>query len=480
MVFSSLVFVFGFFVLNLLAVLLSGSIKTQNVVMVVSSLIFYAWGGPKLVFLLCGMVFICWAGALLVERLQQNGGTGKAALVCTAVLVLVLLGYFKYAGFLMHNFVLLTGLNITVPEIVLPIGISFYTFQLLSYVVDVYRGDVPAQRKYWLLLLYASLFHQCIAGPIVRYKDVAEDIVSRRVDLKDISYGITRFSVGFAKKALLANTCAMLADSFLPSDALALSATSAASILLGGLMFTLQIYLDFSAYSDMAIGMGRMVGFHYLENFNYPYLSASVTEFWRRWHMSLGSFFRDYVYIPLGGNRCSVPRHIFNMFVVWGLTGAWHGASWNYILWGLYYFLLLVLEKYAFRFAEGAPMWQLALRRVYVLVATLFGWYLFRFENMELLGIALKGLFCLNGNALGDGATSLLLLNHCFFIVVAVVACTPLFANLGKKTALRAETNEGLARVYGIVTAAIPTVLLFLSFISLIGDSYNPFLYSQF
>ena len=480
MVFSSLVFVFGFLVINLLAVLLSGSIRTQNVVMVVSSLVFYAWGGPSLLVLLCGMTFICWTGALLVENMRNRGQNPKPALVVTAVLVLGLLGYFKYAGFLMNNFVLLTGLDMAVPDIVLPIGISFYTFQLLSYVVDVYRGDVAAQRKYWLLLLYASLFHQCIAGPIVRYKDVAEDIVDRHVDLHDISCGITRFTIGFAKKALLANTCAMLADSFLPGDALALSGTSAASILCGGLMFTLQIYLDFSAYSDMAIGMGRMVGFHYLENFNYPYMSASITEFWRRWHMSLGSFFRDYVYIPLGGNRCSVPRHIFNMFVVWGLTGAWHGASWNYILWGLYYFVLLVLEKYVLRFSDNSPAWAKALRHVYVLVATLFGWYLFRFENMELLGIALKGLFCLNGNPLSDGATALLLLNHCFFLGAAVLACTPALSRLGSHLARRAETNVNMARVYGAVTALVPTVLLFLSFISLIGDSYNPFLYSQF
>ncbi len=480
MVFSSLVFVFGFLVLNLLAVVLSGSIKTQNVVMVVSSLIFYAWGGPGLLVLLCGMTFTCWAGALLVERQQENGGTGRSALTGTAVIVLGLLGYFKYAGFLVNNFVLLTGLPIDVPNIVLPIGISFYTFQLLSYVVDVYRGEVPAQRKYWLLLLYASLFHQCIAGPIVRYKDVAEDIVSRSVDLRDISCGITRFSIGFAKKALLANTCAMLADSFLPAEALAMSGTSAASILCGGLMYMMQIYLDFSAYSDMAIGMGRMVGFHYLENFNYPYMSASITEFWRRWHMSLGSFFRDYVYIPLGGNRCSVPRHILNMFIVWGLTGAWHGASWNYILWGLYYFALLVLEKYLLRFRDDNPVWLKVIRHIYVLVATLFGWYLFRFENMEMLGIALKGLFCLNGNPLGDGATALLLANHCFFLVAAALACTPVLSSLGKKLAQRAETNTGLAKAYGTLVALVPTVLLFLSFISLIGDSYNPFLYSQF
>ena len=343
MVFSSLIFVFVFLVLNLTILLFCGSIRTQNIVMLVSSLIFYAWGGPKLVFLLCGMTLVCWLGALVVERM--NGGLRKAALAVTTVIVLGLLGYYKYANFLVANFAAITQLDIAVPNIVLPIGISFYTFQLLSYVVDVYRREVPAQRKYWLLLLYASLFHQCIAGPIVRYKDIFEDITDRSVNMQDISDGILRFSVGFAKKALLANTCAVLADTFLPAEQAALHGASSLAILCGGIMYMLQIYLDFSAYSDMAIGMGRMVGFHYRENFNYPYMSTSVTEFWRRWHISLGTFFRDYVYIPLGGNRCSVGRHIFNMFVVWGLTGMWHGASWNYILWGLYYFVLLVLEN---------------------------------------------------------------------------------------------------------------------------------------
>ena len=481
MVFSSLVFVFCFLVLNLVAVTLCGSIRAKNVVMLASSLIFYAWGGPSLVFLLCGMVLICWVGALCIQRSRGRGHRGRLPLVLTAILVLGLLCYFKYAGFLVENFVLLTGLDIAVPQVVLPIGISFYTFQLLSYVVDVYRGEVPAQRKYWLLLLYASLFHQCIAGPIVRYKDVEEEITGREASLQDVSDGISRFAVGFAKKALLANTCAVLADTFLPMEAGALAGMSALSVFCGGVMYMLQIYLDFSAYSDMAIGMGRMVGFHYRENFNYPYLADSVSDFWRRWHISLGSFFRDYVYIPLGGNRCSAPRQIFNMFVVWGLTGMWHGASWNYILWGLYYFALLVLEKYVLRISREKSVAPLqVLRHIYVLVATLFGWYLFRFEDMSLLGVAMKGLFCLNGNPLVDGTTTLLLQNYCFFVAVAVLACTPLVLRLGQSALQRSQNRLGLARVYGFVTAVLPAVLLFLSFISLIGDSYNPFLYSQF
>lgn len=478
MVFSSLIFVFVFLVLNLTALLFCGSIRTQNIVMLVSSLIFYAWGGPKLVFLLCGMTLICWLGALVVERL--DGHMRKVALIVTTVIVLGLLGYFKYANFLVANFAAITRLNIAVPNIVLPIGISFYTFQLLSYVVDVYRGEVPAQRKYWLLLLYTSLFHQCIAGPIVRYKDIFEDITDRHVDMHDISYGILRFSVGFAKKALLANTCALLADTFLPTEQAGLQGASALAVLCGGVMYMLQIYLDFSAYSDMAIGMGRMVGFHYRENFDYPYMATSVTEFWRRWHISLGTFFRDYVYIPLGGNRCSMGRHIFNMFVVWGLTGMWHGASWNYILWGLYYFVLLVLEKYVFRFEKNPAPGKRALRHVYLLVFTLLGWYLFRFEDMGMLGAALAGLFCLNGNPIVDGATTMTLMNYCFFILVAIVACTPLANRIGNWLRKGAERSGGVATVYGALLTVIPVALLFFSFISLIGNSYNPFLYSQF
>ena len=261
-------------------------------------------------------------------------------------LVLLVLGIFKYTGFLMGNLQSLFGWPEVIPQIVLPIGISFYTFQLISYVVDVYRGEVRAQKKYWILLLYASLFHQCIAGPIVRYRDVAQDLAKRQVHAEEVSRGISRFTVGLAKKAVLANSVAVLADRWLPMTTEGLAKIPTAGLWLGGLCYMLQIYLDFSAYSDMAIGMGLMCGFHYKENFNYPYIASSVTDFWRRWHISLSTFFRDYVYIPLGGNRRGKGRQLLNLFIVWGLTGLWHGASWNYVLWGLYFFLFLVIEKF--------------------------------------------------------------------------------------------------------------------------------------
>ena len=356
MVFSSLLFLYAFLPLNLLFYVLARGIRMKNAVMLLFSLVFYAWGEPKYVLLLIGMTLADWVFALIMDKARSSAGR-RAALIGACVVNLGLLGVFKYGTFAMENLHSLTGFPSVIPEIALPIGISFYTFQLLSYVVDVYRREVPAQRDFAKLLTYVSLFHQCIAGPIVRYQDVAEEILYRKVSLTEISRGIGRFTTGLGKKALLANTCGSLADSLLLTDAVAsnaalltdnvatLAARPALGLWIGVLCYMLQIYLDFSAYSDMAIGMGLMIGFHYKENFDYPYVSRSVTEFWRRWHISLSSFFRDYVYIPLGGNRKGTARTIFNLLVVWFLTGLWHGASWNFVLWGLYFFVFLVVEK---------------------------------------------------------------------------------------------------------------------------------------
>ncbi|MBO5797631.1 MAG: MBOAT family protein, partial [Clostridia bacterium] len=314
MVFSELLFLYAFFALCTLSYVMMRRTQGKNMVLLLFSLLFYAWGEPKYVLLLVTMALADWIFARLIE-LDSGRKRAKLWLVLTCVVDLGLLGVFKYGTFAMTNLQALTGFPAVVPNIVLPIGISFYTFQLLSYVVDVYRGEVAAQRSFFRLLLYVSLFHQCIAGPIVRYSQVAEELLLRRVELEDVSEGITRFTVGLGKKVLLANTCGLIADRFLPADGIGatvvdiaaaekiLTAQPVALLWLGVLAYTLQIYLDFSAYSDMAIGMGRMVGFHYLENFRYPYLSRSITEFWRRWHISLGTFFRDYVYIPLGGSR---------------------------------------------------------------------------------------------------------------------------------------------------------------------------------
>ncbi|MBQ7153063.1 MAG: MBOAT family protein [Clostridia bacterium] len=481
MVFSSLLFTFLFFILcmsvYLLIVRTKGSASAGNVVLLVASLIFYAFGGPLLIFLLSGMTLICWGGALLLHR-QQTVGRKKAVLAGTLVLSLGLLGYFKYANLLVTTAQFIFGQPISSPGIVLPIGISFYTFQLLSYVIDVYRGSVEPQKKYWLLLLYSSLFHQCIAGPIVRYHDIEQEILDRKISLPEVSRGITRFTVGLAKKAVLANYCAGLVKTLLPAEMQAVQTSSSVAVFLGGLYYMLQIYLDFSAYSDMAIGMGLMAGFHYPENFNYPYTATSVTDFWRRWHMSLGSFFRDYVYIPLGGNRVSVPRHIFNLFVVWALTGIWHGASWNYLLWGLYFFIFLVLEKYLFRFSSEPDAFAAVLRRIYTLAVVFLGWFLFRFEDMSMLLPALAGLFGAAGTS--SAAAWLTLRNNLIFTTVAIAACAPTVPKIRGLLLGLGEKNRAVNVLCQVLSVSIPVILLFLSLISLVGDTYNPFMYTRF
>ena len=358
MVFSSLLFLLAFLPLNLLFYYIAKPIKVKNAILLIFSLIFYAWGEPVYVLILLGMSLFSWLFSLGIEKAGSRGGK-RVWLALAAIVCIGSIGFFKYAGFIAENVNAVAGRALLpVPQIALPIGISFYTFQLLTYVVDVYRGEVPAQRSYFRVLLYAGLFHQCVAGPIVRYGDIERELTDRTVSLNDVSDGVSRFAVGLAKKALLANACGAVVDALLLSDAAIgdktqlaanlslLESRSALTLFAGMAFYMLQIYLDFSAYSDMAIGMGRMCGFHYKENFDYPYVSASITEFWRRWHMSLGTFFRDYVYIPLGGNRKGTARQIVNLFIVWALTGLWHGASWNFVLWGLYFFVFLVLEKF--------------------------------------------------------------------------------------------------------------------------------------
>ncbi len=521
MVFSSLFFVFVFLVLCYGIYLLSPTLRVRNVVLLVFSLVFYAWGGPPLVLLLCLMTFICFAGAHLIWKAKPSPLRGegdargaKLYMALTVGLCLVLLGIFKYTGFFADSISWLFGLENHIPKVALPIGISFYTFQLLSYVVDVYRGETPPQRNYGKLLLYAALFHQCVAGPIVRYTDVARELDRRTITLNETFQGMVRFTVGLAKKTLLANTCALVADSLLAADKLAAGTVSSASVILGVSAYMLQIYLDFSAYSDMAIGMGLMLGFHFKENFNYPYTAVSITDFWRRWHISLSSFFRDYVYIPLGGNRCSAGRHILNLLIVWALTGFWHGASWNFILWGLYFALFLIMEKYLFKWKKDPKGFPAAMRRIYTLIIVWFGWFLFRFDDMSVMGDALNCLFRiremselsaslkavmdLSGgqlkavfDCLGDYFTGFAdmtarttFFNYLFILGVSVIACTPLVPWLSRKlTAMTARegTTGNFARAVLNITAAIaPALLLSLSVLAMVGANYNPFLYFRF
>ena len=476
MVFSSLIFVFLFLPLNLLLYKVAPSIRVKNAVMLVFSLIFYAWGDPICLLLLVGMTFADWLISIHIQKCRNKGGSGKSGLWMMAVVNLGLLGVFKYGTFFISNINALTGFPEKVPQILLPIGISYYTFQLISYVVDVYRGEVPAQKKFSTLLLYISLFHQCIAGPIVRYSDVAAELEERHVTASDLADGIWRFCIGLAKKSILANTCALVADSLMGSGVLSDNITTA-GLWIGMLAFALQIYLDFSAYSDMAIGMGRMIGIHYLENFNYPYISHSVTEFWRRWHMSLGTFFRDYVYIPLGGNRKGALRTIINLFIVWFLTGFWHGASWNFVLWGLYFFAFLMIEKlFLLKFCEKCKVFGV----IYLLIVVYLGWILFRFETVSDIWTVFKGVFGFGGYNLWSVETGAVVLPHIVILGFSIIASTPIFKVIGERLYALSFKNGVIAAVYGIGKILIPVILLLLSTAALAGDSYNPFLYFRF
>lgn len=478
MVFSSLLFLFLFFSITMAVYCLMPSLNKKNIVLLVASLIFYAWGGPRYLVLLLVMCLISWVSALFIYDNQDNPVVKKVFLIAGVGLQLGLLAYFKYAGFLLGNLHNITGVPEKIPQIALPIGISFYTFQLISYVIDVYWGNVEAQGKYWLVLLYAGLFFQCIAGPIVRYKDVADEIESRKTKLPEISAGINRFAIGLVKKAVFANSCAEIADAMFPQALEGLKAIPAAGLWLGVFMYMLQIYLDFSAYSDMAIGMGLMTGFHFKENFNYPYIAGSVTEFWRRWHISLSSFFRDYIYIPLGGNRKGQKRTMLNLFIVWALTGFWHGANWNFIFWGLFYYVFLVLEKNGF--LDKLETLPKAAGHIYTLAVVYFGWILFKFSDMSYLGHVLLGMFGLNGNGFSNMEVKVTFQNNIFFIIAAVIACTPLLKEGYHMLRKRFGRITAVSYVYMAIEVAGPVMLVFLATMALVGNSYNPFLYFQF
>lgn len=482
MVFVSLPFLLVFFPLCMLLYFIVNGIKAKNIVLLIFSLIFYSWGEPKYILLLLLMSFADWTFALLMEK---NAKHKKIFLVMACAVNLGLIGVFKYGVFVLTNFNRIFGVPSQIPEIALPIGISFYTFQLLSYVVDVYRGDVKAQRKFHIVLLYASLFHQCIAGPIVRYKDVERQLFKRQATATDINAGINRFCAGLAKKAVLSNMCGKLVETLIIPDNMlntadavsVISQKSALSLWLGMLMFALQIYLDFSAYSDMAIGMGRMIGITYKENFDYPYMSRSVSEFWRRWHISLGSFFRDYVYIPLGGNRKGKARTYLNLFAVWSLTGLWHGASWNYIFWGLYFFIFIALEK---AFLGKKLENRKILSNIYLIAVVYFGWILFKFENLSEISAVIRGMFGLNSNPLTSFETATVFKNNVFFIIAACIAVCPIVKAVSIWLKTKTLKSKLFMTVWSVATVLSPAFLIFISFINIVGSSYNPFLYFQF
>lgn len=437
-----------------------------NAVLIIFSLIFYAWGEPMYIVLMLVSVMINYVIGLMIDR----GSTrSKAALAVGVILNIAIICVFKYSGFIAANLNAL-GLNVDVPEISLPIGISFYTFQSLSYLADVYYGKVSGQRSMSGLLLYISMFPQLIAGPIVRYTTISEEINTRSISLSDISEGSFRFLVGLGKKVILANQLSVLSSHFLDSD---FSGLSMAGAWIGIIAYTFQIYFDFSGYSDMAIGLGRCFGFEFDENFRYPYISPTITDFWRRWHISMGSFFRDYVYIPLGGNRRHQP---LNIIVVWLLTGLWHGASWNFVIWGLYFGIILIIEKYTIiKVQEKIPRLLLHIYSMFIIV---FGWVIFYFEDFGKLGDFIKVLFGAGTAPKWDIITQGELTGNLYLLILAVICSLPV-GELIEDFYNKSMTKGGSA-LLTIGKSLCAVTLLAVSTLLLIGDTNNPFLYFRF
>jgi alginate O-acetyltransferase complex protein AlgI len=468
MVFSSLIFLYVFLPLHFFCYFICKNQTYRNWVLIVFSLIFYAWGEPIWVSLLVVSSLVDFLLGKIIEKHRGNW-QGKAALLTSIIVNLSLLGFFKYSGFLIENINQLIGSSLPFYSFGLPIGISFYTFQSLSYIVDVYRGEVAAQKSFAKFLLFISLFHQLVAGPIVRYKDIAEAIEHRTITLPHVNEGINRFITGLGKKIILANTAGEIAESFLQSD---LSSLPVLGAWFGITLFALQIYFDFSAYSDMAIGLGKIFGFTYKENFNYPYISRSASEFWRRWHISLGSFFRDYVYIPLGGNRA---HHIRNLLIVWFLTGLWHGASWNFILWGLYYGILIILErKLLYKVFEKLPRF---FGHCYLVLAVLVGWVFFYYTDLNTIGQFLKVMFAFGQRPLVDTNLLIYFNNNLIFLCFAFLACTPVVPYLRQRIPGWLKEQAFLRRT---LKPGLNLAILTLATILLVGKSYNPFLYFRF
>ncbi len=466
MVFADLAFLYLFLPLNLLLYFASKNNTWRNTVLTAFSLFFYAWGEPVWIVLLLFSATIDYLHGLGILRF---GGTplAKWMVVSSLVLNLGLLAVFKYSGFFVDTLTTLTGITLDVPTFSLPIGISFYTFQTISYVIDAYRGRVKPQRSFSKFLMYVSMYPQLVAGPIVRYEQIALEIENRTITLSSFSKGISRFCVGLFKKVFVANHAGQLAALYLDGDFTSLSTAGA---WFGLLLFTIQIYYDFSGYSDMAIGLGGMFGFSYPENFNYPYISRSVTEFWRRWHISLGSFFRDYVYIPLGGNR---HMYLRNLLVVWFLTGLWHGASWNFVLWGLFYGVMIMIER---KMIMGALESLPVLSNIYTMFMVMMGWAIFYFTDLTRLGQFMGILF--GGGSADATLVGVTLLNNLFWLLLAVMFCMPILPWVQKTLDKNLPVTQQGDTSWPQVVANV--LMLLVGTALLVGQSYNPFLYFRF
>ena len=465
MLFSSITFLCYFLPVVLVAYFLAPP-RWGNVVLLAASLIFYSWGGPSYVALMLALITLGYFFGLGIERTRGSSGS-KACLAAGLICTVAALFYFKYADFAISSFNYVTGADAALLGIVLPVGISFYTFQLMSYLVDVYRGE-PACRNWIVLATYIAMFPQLVAGPIVRYADIRGQLGGRTFDWGAVGWGARRFVLGLAKKVLIANQLFELTEIF--------RATQEPSVLfcwLYALAFMLCIYFDFSGYSDMAIGLGRIFGFTFKENFNYPYISCSVTEFWRRWHISLGSWFRDYVYIPLGGNRVGCGRWIFNVVVVWAVTGLWHGAAWNFVAWGLAFAVLLVLEKLVFgSLLESSRV----LSHVYVLLAVCVSFVVFNAEGLGGAAADLAGMFGLSGLPLVSAEALYQLRSFALVLLLAALGATPVV----RDAARRLQGSGRLSRVTAVVEPVILAALLLVCIAYLVDASFNPFLYFRF
>lgn len=470
MVFSSNVFLYFFLTVVLVGyALLRKHRKWSNLFMTIASLGFYAWGQPSFVFVMIASIAINWLAALLIDQQKQKGNLKGAKLVLTlgVIVNLGLLGTYKYLGWLLSNLNAWFSLSFPVPEIALPIGISFFTFQAMSYIIDVYRDDGKVQKNFINVCLYVSFFPQLIAGPIVRYQTVADEIENRVETMEDFTSGVHRFLVGFCKKTLLANNLGLLVDTIFGLESAQLSVVGA---WIAAAAYLMQVYYDFSGYSDMAIGLGKMFGFHFLENFRYPFIAKSVGGFWRRWHISMTTWFQDYLYIPLGGSRVKLPRLLFNMFMVWFCTGLWHGAAWTYVLWGLGFFVVLVIERFT---GLGKWMEKHPIGHFYAMLMVVFFTVMIRCDNLPHAWSMYGSLLGVNGAQLWNSVTGVMVREYGLFFLAAVIAGLPMRDFIVQKL----RVPENLVRIVGAVALVGLTAI---SVTYTATNGYNPFIYFNF
>lgn len=465
MLFTSISFLY-YFLPALIIIYFITPKKYKNIILLIASLVFYFYGEPKYVFLMIAEIIIAYIGAILIDKYKNQS---KNILITTLFIHVFLLIIFKYTDFIIQTINDISNANIKLLNIALPIGISFYTFQIISYVIDVYNGKVKVQKNIINLATYVSLFPQLVAGPIVRYQTVEKELDDRVNSFNNFAYGIRRFSIGLAKKVLIANALGELC-----TKAFALNETTVIFYWIFGISYMLQLYFDFSAYSDMAIGLGKMFGFTFLENFNYPFISKSITEFWRRWHISLSSWFKDYVYIPLGGSRKGTLKLVRNILIVWFLTGIWHGAAYNFIIWGLFIGVFLVIEKlWLSKYISKLPKF---LRNIYVLFIIMISFIMFNAESLNDAIYNIKGLFGLNKEVFINNYTIYYLKSYLIVLIIAIFGATPLFKNIIEKL----KKSKCLNKIINILEPIFLVILLLLVTAYLIDSSYNPFLYFRF